>query len=184
MMRWFRRNFCRYRRDEDGTIIVEFVIVAPLFVVLIAMGFEFFDAYKSYSRASKASYTIADFVSRQDDFDNADLAKMHAFLDGLLPWLNGEKSLRVTWFRYDKDEGYSVDKSLNYGDNRKKLTTATIPPDIHSILPDIAHGDMVILTETKVPHRPLIDMFKMSDIVWDNAIVVRPRYHYVIPPVS
>ena len=51
-----KSRIAHFKEDLRGTILVEFVIISPVFIMLIAMGFEFFDAFKSYNRAQKASY--------------------------------------------------------------------------------------------------------------------------------
>ena len=62
----FSNTFKRFRRDEAGTITVEFVIIAPVLLFLLALGFQFFDAFKYYSRAAKATYAVTDIISREE----------------------------------------------------------------------------------------------------------------------
>ena len=177
-----KSRIAHFKEDLRGTILVEFVIISPVFIMLIAMGFEFFDAFKSYNRAQKASYTIADMVSRDTEFGDSDMQMMHAFLDGLLPWMNGKKGLRISSLSYE-DGKYSVAWSDVTKRGYKELVAKDLTGDIAGKLPDIAENDTVIVIETWVPHRPLIDLFDMSDIVWENTIVIRPRYVREIKPI-
>lgn len=180
-MGWFSRHIARFRRNEEGTITIEFVIVAPIFIVVIAMGFEFFDAFKSYNRAHKASYAVADLISRDTLVEDTDIQTMHAFLDGLLPWMNGDKTLRVSSIMYKSGKWKVMWSKVNQRGKVKRLIDSDIKGELLAKMPSIAEGDTIILTETAVPHRPLIDMFEMSDIVWENTIIIRPRFLTSIP---
>ena len=53
-----------------------------------------------------------------------------------------------------------------------------------SILPEIADGDSIILVETEIPHRTLISMFQLHDLVWKNEVAIRPRFVSVINDVT
>ena len=94
----------RFRRDENGTITMEFAIVAPLLIATIIIGFELFDAFKSNSRSAKATYTIADILSRQVDIDDAYVSELHLVLDALLPWLNEGKTLRISSIVFEEHD--------------------------------------------------------------------------------
>jgi len=167
-----------FRADQTGSMIVEFVVTAPLLLGLIVFGFEFFDAYKSSSRAAKASYAVADFTSiKRTHINTADVQEMDEMLDALLPWLSGEKSVRVTAIRRQaKDDKYVIDYSKISGTEYvPMLKGQELTSEYRAMVPDIAKDDQVILIETRVPHRPMIDFMKLSNIIWKNEVVVYPR---------
>lgn len=166
--------FRRFRRDESGTITIEFVVVVPLLFGLLVLSFEVFDAFKSYSRASKATYAVSDIVSRQTVVDQASVEELHSVLDSMMPWLNEEKWIRVTSFSQDKN-GYNVEWSHASG-TPTKLTNAMITEEMAAMLPDIAPGDTVVLTEASIPHRSLVTWIGLDDVVWHIEQTVRPRF--------
>ena len=176
------KQFRKFRRDEEGTMTMEFVIVAPLLFIVIIAGFEFFDAFKSYGRAAKVTYTIADNLSRREDIDESKVTELHALMNALLPWMNGAKTLTITSITYDEDDGYVCDWSKH---SNRKMTmdinaavngSMLITTEFTDILPSIAVGDSVILVETTIPHRTLFSMFGLRDLVWYNQIAIRPRF--------
>lgn len=173
----------QFIEDEGATITMEFAIVAPLLFVVMIAGFEFFDAFKSYGRAAKVTYTIADILSRSETIDEPYVTEMHGLMDALLPWMNEEKTLTITGVIYDKDNGYEVycSKHSHYNmtlDFNLSLNTAVMQTlEYKQILPDIASGDSIILVETTIPHRTLFSIFGLKDLVWENRVAIRPRFY-------
>lgn len=167
-------RFGRFGRDEEGTITIEFVVIFPVLFSLLILSFEVFDAFKSYSRASKATYAVSDIVSRQTSVTQKGVEELHMVLDSMMPWLNEEKWLRVTSFSQDKN-GYKVEWSHASGTD-VKLTTATLSQEMKDMLPEIAVGDTVVLTEASIPHRSLVRWIGLDDVVWSIEHTVRPRF--------
>jgi len=177
----------KFRRDENGTMTMEFAIVAPLLFVVIIAGFEFFDAYKSYGRAAKVTYTIADNLSRRETIDEAKIAELHALMDALIPWMNGPKSLTVSSVTFEEDDGYVCQWSkpsvadvetlaLSFDYNLSLITSSLKTAEYIDILPNIAVGDSIIIVETLVEHRTLFSMFGLSGLKWHNQVAIRPRF--------
>ena len=189
-MKMLKNNmFSRFKRDESGTITMEFAIVAPLLFATIIIGFELFDAFKSNSRAAKATYTLADILSRQVEIDDAYASELHLVLDALLPWLNEGKTLRITSIVFDEgdpddpdDDAYQVvwskhsdeTNTINFGLELTGSMLTTV--EYQELLPTIAHGDSIILVETTVPHRSLVSILGLRDLVWRNQVAIRPRF--------
>lgn len=181
--------FKRFRRDEDGTITMEFAIVAPLMIFTVIIGFELFEAFYSASRASKATYTIADIMSRQVEVDDDYVSELHLVLDALLPWLNEGKSLRITSIKFnegdpldDDDDAYEVIWSKHSDvDNQMNVTleltgSMLTHTEYQELLPTIADGDSVLLIETTIPHRSLASLLDLGGLVWVNEVAIRPRF--------
>ncbi len=61
----FKDLLKRFRDDDSGTIMVETVISLPLLVWTIAATYEFFEVHRYKSVREKASYTVADMLSRE-----------------------------------------------------------------------------------------------------------------------
>ena len=175
----------KFRDDTSATITVEFVIIAPVLLTLLALGFQFFDAFKSYSRAAKATYAVADIVSRQeDDIDGQFADKLHGLLEALLPWIQDDKSMRLTSIKWNVDESdYEVIWSCPINGNnldldtfyyQSQLTTENLSAEQKAMLPDLVPGDSVVFVETHIPYSALFDWIGLGDLVWENRVAIRP----------
>lgn len=176
-----------FRDDERATITLEFVIIAPVLLFLLALGFQFFDAFKSYSRAAKATYAVADIISREKNpIDSTFDAKLHGLLEALLPWIQDDKAIRMTSIKWNVDEAdYEViwscevngaDAALDFY-AYSQLSTETLSAEQKAKLPDLVPGDSVIFVETHIPYSALFDYIGLGDLVWENEVAVRPRFN-------
>ena len=178
----FLRKLRYFRRDEKGSMTMEFAIVAPLLFIIIIAGFEFFDAFKSHGRAAKVTYSVADILSRQVEVDEPYITELHSLMNALLPWMNGDKSLTVSSVSFDKDNGYQCEWSKHSDTNMTMNFNLTLngavlkTQEYQDVLPEIASGDSIILVETVIPHRTLFSIFGLKDLVWYNQIAIRPRF--------
>jgi Flp pilus assembly protein TadG len=151
---------------------VEFVIVVPLLMLWFVGSFVWFQAFRNYSQAEKASFAIADIVSRQTEVDNEFIDGLQPLFQRLQPRAGSGNWLRVSSISWDEDDGYAVEWSRN-ADGGDDLVTGDIPT---SILPEMADGDTVILAETYVPYQPMVDWVGIPPLTWSNQVVIRPRY--------
>lgn len=162
---------------------VEFVIVVPLLMLWFVGSFVFWDGFRSRSHAAKAAYTVSDIMSRYSQtVTNTDLDNLFALETKLLPRAAGAVTLRITSICYREDAfgnngEYSIHWSRSMGGGTP-MTTAGIPLNI---MPVMASGDTVLLTETWVPWRPLVDWVGITNQVWRTNLVSRPRFKQIIP---
>ena len=188
-MRSLSSSLRSFGRSEEGTVKIEFIIVFPLILAWIMGSFVFFDAYKTYSRASKATFAVSDIVSRQTSMDLTTLLALHDIMDALVPWSDNNKWIRITSLEYVKVSGndgcYEEDTDAvceyrvlwsHASGTPDTLSNADLTQDVLDILPDIAENDTVILTETHVPYEPLLDTFGLGGMAWSNQQATRPRY--------
>jgi hypothetical protein len=176
----------RFRDDENATITVEFVIIAPVLLFLLALSFQFFDAFKSYSRAAKATYALADIVSREEEaIDAAFAVKLHGLLDSLLPWIKDDKSIRLTSIKWDTEEAdYEVIWSCPINGENVQLdahyfelkTTSNLTFEEKALMPTLVPGDSIVFVETHIPYSALFDYIGLGDLVWQNRVAIRPRF--------
>ena len=184
----------RFKRDEDGTVTVEFVLLFPLLALWLGASFIFFDAFKTTSQAAKAAYTIADIVSRQPVIPNGYIDELYTLQENLLPRSPNGKWLRVTSIQYIEDPDLDGDglpdatyhqvlwseaKPLitDTNGNTNKMETADIPTEI---LPTMSANDTIVLIENFVPYTsipiPLLSELNFTGLEWRNRIVNRPRF--------
>uniref|UniRef100_UPI0039B5EE2A TadE/TadG family type IV pilus assembly protein n=1 Tax=Silicimonas sp. MF1-12-2 TaxID=3384793 RepID=UPI0039B5EE2A len=79
-----QRMYKYFRRSEDGSLSIETVFALPMLVWAITATFVFWDAFKTLNVSQKATYTVADMLSRETQAINADyLTGMHELFDYL-----------------------------------------------------------------------------------------------------
>lgn len=167
----------QFRDDEGGSTLVEAVLVLPALLWTYLALFVFWDAYRSINVVQKASYTVADMLSRT----NATTTVTAAYLDGLKSamtfLLDDDLSVKmrvtsVKWVlannRFETRWSYSSDAA-----GLPAYTTATLQA-VKGQIPAMADGDYILLVETRVPYSPAFDA-GLSDSVINQFIVTRPR---------
>ncbi|HUS53298.1 MAG TPA: hypothetical protein VMY41_04735 [Thermohalobaculum sp.] len=169
------------RRDERGTITIEFVLWTPVLALWLVASAAFFDAYKSRNDASKAAQTLADIASRQIEVSDTFLNELYALQDNLLPRAPEGTLVRVSSVQYVAavDE-YQVLWSAPLGGG-EAMAQENIPL---GILPAMADFDTVILTELVVPYRPFTNWAKIEMTEWSFALVSRPRFVSAIAKID
>jgi Flp pilus assembly protein TadG len=55
-------------KQEDGTLTIEFLILAPIMFWTFIATLAYFDAYRTEAISEKAVMTIADMFSRESDY--------------------------------------------------------------------------------------------------------------------
>ena len=162
-----------WRRDERGTITIEFVIWVPVLAFWLVVSAAFFEAYKSRSDAMKATQTLTDIMSRQVEVTNAFIDELYALQDQLLPRAPAGTRLRVSSIQYSGvDNEYQVLWSRTAGGGQ-----ALVTPDLsQEFFPQMADLDTVILTELDVPYQPFTDLGGIGNRTWSFALVTRPRF--------
>ena len=175
-----RSSLTRFGRNETGAVVVEAVIVLPLFLWAYIALFVYWDAFRSMNTVQKAAYTISDMISREK------VGKTTAYVNGVqevLEYLiDKDHSARlrvteVTWSNANKR--FEVHWSRSPGNALPLLTTATLQNHSHAI-PTMTAGDYVIVVEVEVAYKPAFDI-GMPDQTFREFIVTRPRFAPCIP---
>ena len=166
------KYFRNFGRDETGTMTVEFVVVFPLLMLWFVGSFVFFQTYRNYSQAEKASFAIADIMSRQSEVDSAFLDELKPLFEGMQPKPSVGEWVRFSSISFDVDDGYEIIWSRSVGGGSALVDTDTMT----EFLPAMMDGDTIILTETYVPYKPMVDWVGIPELTWANRVVTRPRY--------
>ncbi len=151
---------------------VEFVVVFPLLMLWFIGSFVFFQTYRNYSQAEKASFAIADIMSRQSEVDSAFIDDLKPLFQGMQPKASTGEWVRVSSISFDDDDGYEILWSRSVGGGSDLSDTDSMT----DFLPAMMDGDTIILTETYVPYRPMVDWVGIPELTWANRVVTRPRY--------
>ncbi|WP_224815881.1 TadE/TadG family type IV pilus assembly protein [Hasllibacter sp. MH4015] len=163
----------RFWSDTSAAVAFESVIVMPLLIWAWVGTFTFFDAYRTYNTSVKATYTVADLLSRQTDIQYpSDIDGMSAMLDAMIRNNDGVE-VRVTQILRTTTDTYSVDWSHATG-----TLAALATPNLTAIeaqLPAMAQGERVVLVESFINYVPTFNM-GLLDLTFENFTLTRPRY--------
>ncbi|MBF9030214.1 pilus assembly protein [Rhodobacterales bacterium HKCCE3408] len=169
-------------RNERAAVALEAIIMTPILAWLFTASFIFFDAFRTYNTSLKATYAIADVLSRQTDLVYGSDIEGLANIFQHISRNPGGSSMRVSEIRWDADAGsdgeYAVDWSYPTG-GETRLRDSDIP-NIIDQLPVMANGERVIVVETFVPYDPYFTV-GIDDIEFTNFTVTRPRFAGQLP---
>ena len=85
-----------FSRREDGSLSVEAVLVLPILIWAMVATLVMWDAFKTLNISQKATYTVADMVSREEvEISESYLASLLEIY-GFLANSDGDNALRVS----------------------------------------------------------------------------------------
>ncbi len=164
-------------RREDGSVMMEAVIIMPLLAGFYCASFVWFDVFRQKTLTMKASYAVSDVLSRQSTVDEPFLDNMHKMLDYMIP-SNARPRMRVSLISYNDDYAGENDYRLrwSYGPyGMPDLTQADLDKDV-SWIPSMGDDEVIVVTETFVSYQPIFRV-GIPDQIFKNVIVTRPRFH-------
>ncbi|MEM9436025.1 MAG: pilus assembly protein [Pseudomonadota bacterium] len=151
----------RFRRDEAGTVSIEAILVIPLLFWAYMAIFVMFDAYKKQTDGLRATYAVADAISREDAEINQTYLNSMADLLDFLTRSPSQITMRTTIVCFSEDlDAYTVAWSKLTGPNAANLTLFS-DANINNIkdkLPVIPEGDQVIVLEMFMDYSPMWDI--------------------------
>jgi hypothetical protein len=166
-----------FRNDERGSFMVESVIALPLLFWTVAATFEFFEVHRYKSVREKATYTIADMISREQDavtdvyMDNA-----KALFD-IITGDDGINQLRVSIIRYDgDDEEYEIFWSKVRGTGTMDELDDNDVADDHDRLPVLADGEDVIVVESVSRYNSLFNLVISDPFTIETRVFTSIRF--------
>ena len=167
----------RFWKDDRASVALEAVIVTPILVWVFVASFVFFDAYRVYNTSIKATYAVADVLSRRTtEIASSDIEGLADVFQFLTQNTAGS-SMRVTQITRQAG-GYRIDWS--HGTDGMTYLRASDFPDFIDRIPIMAFGDRMLLIETILPYRPAFSA-GLSEQEYVNFTVTRPRFAGQVP---
>lgn len=175
------RRFRRFLREEDGLITTESIIVMPLLVWVFLALFVYWDAFRAQNTSIKASYVIADIVSRENTaINNNFITGMHQVFDYMVNTPE-DTWIRVSSVQYRQwDDRYLVLWSRSTDTSRSPVQTTTTLATQRDRLPILADADTLIVVETWRRFRPAFWVGLPARTFYEFT-VVRPRFLSPLP---
>jgi hypothetical protein len=176
-VQWLKNLVTRLREDVRGVVVVETVICMPLLFWATAATYEFHEVHRYKSAREKATYTIADMISREQ------LAITSNYMDRTLLVFDdmanddGANQIRISVIEYNADTTeYLVRWSQIRGTGTMQaLTDAAIAADTN-IMPILSDGQQFILVEAKSTYTPVFKMGMGAELDIKTRIFTAPRF--------
>ncbi len=197
-------SLARFRSDIRGNIIIEAFIIIPVLTwtfVAFAMAF---DAYRQKNLAQRATYTVADIISRERAQVKSNFMlnylKVFGYVAEVPTAVTGSNgaalpiAMRVTSVMFtegatEEDDGtISVAWSMSSDTGRLPLHTNTSILTIRDQIPALLDGDNIIVVESRLRWTPSVsaaiaaDLLDSSQRPWfttqtfETIATVRPRF--------
>jgi hypothetical protein len=172
----FSRRLRHFRDRSSGSMVIESIFAIPILAIGMTGFFTFWDVYRTQNMVQKASYAVADMLSREM------IPATPAFIAGLEDTLEflirEDATIRVTSVRRTSDgplglPGLDVLWSFSPGDQMVPLTEATLTQVLEE-MPMMAIGSNVVVLEVTVPYAPLTDILEVDTI--REVVALRPRF--------
>ncbi|NNL36328.1 MAG: pilus assembly protein [Silicimonas sp.] len=165
-----------FRRTEDGSLSIETVLALPMLVWAITATFVFWDAFKTLNVSQKATYTVADMLSREtQEIDGNYLTAMHELFDYLAS-TPGDNALRVTVVRMVEDPNTNVKtRELVWSQGVGGIAGYTDLTVLDPRLPDMSDGDQLIVVESEQEWTPAFTV-GLASYRFREVAISRPRF--------
>lgn len=176
MINFIKSKLRKFRRDDDGSIVAEAVIMFPTLFAAVLATFVFFDAFRNQAINLKANYTIADSISRQTDYITENYItnawNLHRFLTNSPSLTN----LRVSVIKYDEDddEHTIVWSRVKGGGSDYEDAEISMIGLTKSEIPVMPNNEILIVIQTSVDYEPNFSI-GLEGFRFVNTSYTRPR---------
>jgi len=174
------RYLRRLRTDERGTVAVEMMVIAPALMLGLMFSYEAYGLFREQSLREKATYTVADILSREtavvDDRYIDNVKRVFDLMSG-----TDSAQLRISAVRYRKDSHRDIDEfDLRWSEVRGTGSlTALTDADVrraHETFPVMDDGAEIIFVESRGRYAPLVSTGYFSGSPLDTQMFVIPRF--------
>ncbi|MBF9045287.1 hypothetical protein HKCCE4037_18230 [Rhodobacterales bacterium HKCCE4037] len=172
------RLLTQFLRSERAAVAFESVIIFPILVWAWVGTFTFFDAYRVYNTSIKATYAVADLISRQEFDIEPDTMDGYARMLAAMIRDHDGVEMRATEVHRANDGTYRTVWSHATG-TLAQLCGANLDSMADQI-PNVAIGERFVILESFVDYEPVFNM-GINDLSFENFTVTRPRYSGRVP---
>ena len=172
-----KSRLARYRSDERGSAVVEGVIALPILLMALAACFEFFEVHRYQAAREKATFTVADMLSREQAPVNAVYIDNAKTLFDSISDDDGINQIRITVVTYFAGtDTYEVSWSEVRGTGSlPALTNATIAAE-RATLPVLRDGEEIVLVESESTYYALFTSIFKRGVKTDTRVFTSLRF--------
>ena len=166
----------RFRTSEKGSLSVETVLAVPMLAWAIMATFVFWDGFKTLNVSQKATYTIADLLSRETQTVDADyLLGMHEVYDYLAN-AAGDNAIRVTVVELFEDSAGNEFPDLVWSQGVGGIAGYTDIDTLEDRLPILSLGEQIIIVESEQDWSPAFSVGLGTLYRFRDVAISRPRF--------
>lgn len=170
--------FKRAAKNEDGIMTVEAIIMFPLLFWAIWASYNFFEGYRQSARSLKATYALADIVSRERyEITSTYINNLYQIMN-VMVGRSSYMNMRISFVRFDEaDDAHYVLWSCARGNVASALTNAdlSLSRDLLPVMPD--NGKMILVETAHVHQRPYKFFWGSDHIIMENFVFTHPRVY-------
>ncbi|MEO1139973.1 MAG: pilus assembly protein [Pseudomonadota bacterium] len=164
--------------DVTGSLMVETVLAIPLLFWAAAATFDFFEVHRYKSVREKATFTVADMISRETSatgltsiyLDNTKILFDEISND------DGINQIRISIIIYDADTNtYRISWSETRGTGPFSPLTDGQVQNAHDDLPAVSDGEEIILVESSSVYAPLFNV-GLNDVTIGTRVFTAIRF--------
>ena len=164
----------RFLRSERGSFTVEAVVVFPLLVWAYTAMFVFWDAYKTQNVNLKATYTIADMISREQEFICDGYINGARGIYAFLTPGDANHRLRITSVRQVRNASDEVEWEF-WSYATAGMLPYTDLSQFQSIMPVMADFDSLVIVSTATDWTPIFNV-GLPAMTLSETVVTSPRF--------
>ncbi len=173
-----KRVLNKFSRDERGSFSVEAILMFPMLVWAFMALYVFFEGLRESNINLKATYTVADLLSREDnEVDELYISNMNVIYQWLARSQNDVR-MRMTVVHYDEPtDSHEIYCSIGVGvdDMLQEWVEETVSPHV----PIMADDSAAIVVETWVDYEPIMEIplisIGLEETEIYNIVVTNPR---------
>ncbi|MEY8880606.1 TadE/TadG family type IV pilus assembly protein [Donghicola sp. XS_ASV15] len=173
MINALHQKLRRFLKRTDGSITLEAILYMPPILTLFLISLVLFDGFRTNNLSQKASYAIADAISREtvpmdDDFLNG-MEQVYTEIVGR----RAGYGLRFTVLRWsDTSDAYLVDWSRVRGDLITNTLNDADLTGMEDSLPILQNGERIIMVESRTDVN-VPDGLRREDGTWAPPLAMR-----------
>ena len=168
------RRFCG---ERDGSVMVETVLCLPLLIWGLVATYEFFEVFRYKSAREKATYTVADMLSRETtEVNDTYVDNAKRLFDGISND-DGDNQIRISVLRYvGASDEYEVRWSEVRGTGDYVDLVNEDVRNAHAILPQMDGGEELILVEAASKYQPTFNVGLGDHVPVETRIFTKIRF--------
>lgn len=145
----------RFVKDRRGVGAVEFAILFPILLALYVTSFELTIGYNTYKRASSASATINDLISKTSSVDKTYLKNMQNVAAAVFaPYSTNGLKLKISGVTIDKQKQAKIAWSWDENDQRPYAVGSAVAVPTRLLI----ENSFLIHVELSIQHELLMFM--------------------------
>jgi len=179
LRRQTRAGLRRFLRSTAGGLTVETALLMPMLSFFYVAGFVWFDAFRAQNLTLKATYTVADMISRET------VPLTDTYMNGLqtvydyMTRPSQTTSLRITAVKCsgncDDDITRTLEVCWSWASGTATPHDAASFQAVADAVPLMVLGDTAVITETAFVYEPAFNVLVDTNTL-SHLLVTRPRF--------